>query len=369
MLTYPIVAMNPLEHQIHYPLGDALPAEGTTLEVAPGVRWLRMGLPFALDHINLWLLRDRQPDADGALVDGWTIVDCCIDSAATRAQWEQIFANCLEGLPILRVIVTHMHPDHIGLAHWLCERWSTPQHECRLWISATDYQTARYACEVVNSFGGERLAEYFRSHGMTSADDLAQIRNRKSYYRGLVPAVPPSYARLLDGQAVTIGGQVWRCIAGYGHAPEHMALYCEALNVLISGDMVLPRISTNVSVYEMEPEADALTLFLDSIDRFAPLPPDTLVLPSHGKPFTGLHTRIQQLHEHHRDRLAEVMEAAREKQVSAYDVLPVLFKRPLDLHQTTFALGEAVAHLHRLWFGGQLRRTRDAEGIWRFAPA
>lgn len=116
MLTHHAASMNPLEHQIHYPLSDALPAEGATLEVAPGVRWVRMGLPFALDHINLWLLRDRQPDADGALVDGWTIVDCCIDSAATRAQWEQIFVNCLDGLPILRVIVTHMHPDHIGLA-------------------------------------------------------------------------------------------------------------------------------------------------------------------------------------------------------------------------------------------------------------
>ena len=171
-----------------------------------------------------------------------------------------------------------------------------------------------------------------------------------------------------SGKRVAIGGHAWRCIAGYGHAPEHMALYCEALNVLISGDMVLPRISTNVSVYEMEPEADALTLFLDSIDRFLPLPDDVLVLPSHGKPFVGLHERLRQLRDHHRDRLAEVMDAAREKPVSAYDVLPVLFKRPLDLHQTTFALGEAVAHLHRLWFAGQLRRERDALGIWRFAP-
>ena len=352
-----------LERALHYPLADQLPPPGGAIQIAPGVKWLRMVLPFALDHINLWLLRDR---LDGR--DGWTVVDTCIDRPESRALWEQVFAHELDGLPILRVVVTHMHPDHIGLAHWLCERWSTPQHECRLWISATDYQTARYACEVVNSFGGERLAEYFRSHGMTSADDLAQIRNRKSYYRGLVPAVPLSFARLMDGQTLTIGGQAWRCIDGYGHAPEHMALYCEALNVLISGDMVLPRISTNVSVYEMEPEADALTLFLDSIERFQPLPRDVLVLPSHGKPFTGLHTRIQQLHDHHRDRLAEVMEAAREKAVSAYDVLPVLFKRPLDLHQTTFALGEAVAHLHRLWHAGQLQRERDAQGIWRFAP-
>ena len=348
-----------LERALHYPLADELPARGGAITLAPGVKWVRMQLPFALDHINLWLLRDR---FDGR--EGWTVVDTCIDHPQSRADWEQVFAAELDGLPILRVLVTHMHPDHVGLAHWLCERWNAP-----LWMSATDYQAARYACQVVNSFGGDRLADYFHSHGMTDADDLAQIRNRKSYYSGLVPALPPSYARLMDGRSVTIGGQAWRCMAGYGHAPEHMALYCEALNILISGDMVLPRISTNVSVYEMEPEADALTLFLDSIDDFAPLPADVLVLPSHGKPFTGLHTRIQQLHDHHRDRLAEVMDAARARPVCAYDVLPVLFKRPLDLHQTTFALGEAVAHLHRLWHAGQLKRVRGDDGIWRFAPA
>ncbi len=347
-----------LERALNYPLGDQLPAPGRAIEVAPDVRWVRIGLPFALDHINVWLLRDRLEGREG-----WTVVDCCIDHPESRALWEQVFEHELAGLPILRVVVTHMHPDHIGLAHWLCDVWSAP-----LWISATDFQAARYASEVVNSFGGDRLAAYFRSHGMTDPGDLDKIRNRKNYYRNLVPDVPPSFVRLMDGHTLTIGGRVWRCIAGYGHAPEHIALHCESLDVLISGDMVLPRISTNVSVYEMEPEADSLTLFLDSIDRFQALPAATLVLPSHGKPFIGLHTRIGQLHDHHRERLTEVMAAARARPVSAYDVLPVLFKRPLDLHQTTFALGESVAHLHRLWHGGQLARTRDADGIWRFAP-
>lgn len=346
-----------LERALHYPWGDELPASGRTLEVAPGVKWLRMKLPFVLNHINLWLLRDR---IDGR--DGWTVVDCCIDHPESRADWEAVFATELDELPVLRVIVTHMHPDHIGLAHWLCKRWNVP-----LWISATDYQAARYSCEVVNSFGGERLATFFASHGMANPDDLEQIRNRRAYYTNLVPAVPSSYTRLLDGGTVTIGGNTWRSIAGYGHAPEHMALYCEALGVLISGDMMLPRISTNVSVLVVEPEADSLTLFLDSIDRFKPLPHDTLVLPSHGKPFKGLHTRIDQLHDHHRDRLEEVLDAAKAGPVTAYDMLPVLFKRPLDLHQTTFALGESVAHLHRLWYGGQMQRRQDDQGVWRFS--
>jgi glyoxylase-like metal-dependent hydrolase (beta-lactamase superfamily II) len=356
--------MNLLERELQYPLGDTLPAPGATLELAPGVRWIRMSLPFALDHINLWLLRDR---LDGR--DGWTVVDCCISRDEAKAQWEEIFSTQLQRLPILRVIVTHMHPDHIGLASWLCERWSTPEHECRLWISATDYNAARLASQSTTAFGGEGAANFFASHGLVDPESIEKIRGRANYYPNLVPALPPRYRRMQEGDIVSIGGHGWRCISGFGHAPEHISLYCEALKVLISGDMMLPRISTNVSVYEIEPESNALAQFLGSIDKFRGLPPDTLVLPSHGKPFRGLHARIRQLHDHHRDRLAEVMEACGEKACSAADVLPVLFKRKLDLHQTTFAMGESVAHLHALWHEGKLRRSKDKEGIWRFAPA
>jgi glyoxylase-like metal-dependent hydrolase (beta-lactamase superfamily II) len=354
--------MNESVAGLHYPLGDRLPDPGASLEVAPGVRWVRMALPFALDHINLWLLRDR---IDGR--EGWTVVDCCIARDEARAQWEQVFATQLGGLPVLRVVVTHMHPDHIGLAHWLCERWSTPEHACRLWISATDHHAARIGSHSTTGFGGDSAARFFASHGLTDPGTLEQVRARAGYYPSLVPAVPPSFRRLMDGMSVRIGDHDWTCIAGHGHAPEHMALHCPALGVLISGDMVLPRISTNVSVYDMEPEADALTLFLASLDRFLPLPADTLVLPSHGQPFRGLHERLRQLHEHHRDRLADVLRACTECPSSAADILPVLFRRPLDLHQTTFAMGEAVAHLHALWHAGRLQRRRDATGVWRFS--
>jgi glyoxylase-like metal-dependent hydrolase (beta-lactamase superfamily II) len=182
----------------------------------------------------------------------------------------------------------------------------------------------------------------------------------------MVPKVPSQFHRLQDGQSVVINGQAWQCISGFGHAPEHIALYQADAGVLISGDMVLPRISTNVSVYDAEPEADNLRLFLESIDKFKPLPPHTLTLPSHGKPFVGLHERIAQLHAHHQDRLSEVLQACAEKACCAHDVLPVLFKRALDLHQTTFAMGEAVAHLHFLWHAGRLHRSADVQGVWHF---
>ena len=353
--------MNALEQELHYPNGDTMPQPGTTMVVAPGIKWIRMALPFALDHINLWLLRD---ELDGR--EGWTVVDCCIARDESRAQWELIFASQLEGLPILRVIVTHMHPDHIGLAYWLCERWTTPEHDCRLWISATDYNMARIGSMGPTGFGGDSAADFFASHGLIDPDSVAQIRARSNYFPTLVPDVPRQYRRMMDGDAIIIGGRSWACISGYGHAPEHIALYCAELKVLLGGDMMLPRISTNVSVYDQEPEANSLKQFLDSIDKFKALDEATLTLPSHGKPFTGLYRRIQQLHDHHWDRLAEVMEACAEKPCSAADVLPVLFKRKLDLHQTTFAMGESIAHLHALWFDGRLTRSRGSDGVYRF---
>ena len=374
--------MNSLEHELNYPLGDAMPGVGQTMAVADGVKWIRMGLPFALNHINLWLLRDQ---IDGK--DGWTVVDCCIDKPESRAQWQQIFDTQLGGLPILRVICTHMHPDHIGLAHWLCDTWKVP-----LWISATDYNVARNLSSAASNVGGQAAADFYASHGLNDPESVAKIKARTGYYSGLVPAVPHSYRRIMDGDMVSIGGRNWRCISGYGHAPEHIALYLHAPSapaapaapaprrdaadlgaarrsapVLISGDMVLPRISTNVSVFDLEPEGDPLKLFLNSIQKYLSLPAETLVLPSHGKPFTGMHQRIAQLQNHHADRLAEVMQACSTQPTSGADIVPIMFKRELDLHQMTFAIGEAVAHLHMLWFEGKLARQLRSDGIYRFS--
>jgi glyoxylase-like metal-dependent hydrolase (beta-lactamase superfamily II) len=344
-----------------------VPAQGEIHTIQPGVGWIRMRLPFALDHVNLWLLRDRD-DADGT--EGWALVDCGITADATKAAWEQVFAESLDGLPVLRVIATHMHPDHVGLAHWLTRRWSVDGRECRLWMSATDWNGARLA-SAGGMVSGPNAAEFFASHGMTDPASLEKVRGRTSYYSDLVPEVPRRFRRLLDGQRIAVGPSGarhdWTCIAGYGHSPEHMSLHCPELGLLISGDMVLPRISTNVSVMDFEPEADPLALYLASIEKLRALPADTLVLPSHGKPFTGLHRRVQQLVDHHELRFAEVLAACATAPRTAAEVLPVLFKRALDLHQTTFAMGETIAHLNALWMDGRLRREVGSDGTIRFA--
>lgn len=356
--------MNPNEKKLDYPWGDQQPEPGQTRMVADGVRWIRMPLPFALDHINLWLLRD---EIDGR--QGWTIVDCCVARDEVKALWEQVFESELEGLPVLRIIVTHMHPDHVGLAHWLCERWNAP-----LWMTATDFMTARLwsrpAMNGLNAGGpnGRSAVEHFIRHGLADPEAQEKIRQRSSYYPSLVPDVPARYHRIMDGDRITIGGREWRVIVGYGHAPEHASLYCDTLQVLISGDMVLPRISTNISVFDFEPDANPLPLYLNSLRAYDNLPEGTLVLPSHGRPFRGLHERIGQQHAHHAERLQEVLDACVQPQ-SVTDIVPIMFRRQLDLHQLTFAMGEALAHLHALYFEGKLSRSTGSDGVIRFLRA
>ena len=348
------------EKALSFPLGETLPALGQALEVAPGILWLRMQLPFALDHINLWLLEDSEETATGVR-KGWTAVDCGVTNPGTQAAWEQVFAGPMKGLPILRVLVTHMHPDHMGLAHWLCEKFNAP-----LLMSATEYQSATLSTHGTSNFGGVGTQQFFSSNGWNNPEDQEKVNERVFYYSKMVPKVPETYRRLMEGQVLKIGAYTWRCISGFGHSPEHMALYSQEANVLISGDLVLPKISTNVSVYTQEPEANSLSLFLNSLKKFADLPADTLVMPSHGRVFRGLHTRIAQLVQHHEDRLEDVLVACQEKAGSAHDMLTVIFKRPLDFHQTTFAMGESVAHLHALWHAGKMKRFQDAQGVWRF---
>lgn len=354
--------MNPLEMELQYPWLDEIPPAGQVLQVADGVYWLRMPLPFALDHINLWLLRD---EIDG--VTGWTVVDCGIDRTEVRATWEEIFKNVLADMPVLRVIVTHMHPDHVGLAHWLCKRWQAP-----LYMSMTDYAVANMWCgatvgDTTDGSGptGDAAVIHFASHGLLDPAAQAHIHARHDYYADLVPDMPRSFHRLMNGNKLQIAGRNWQFIVGYGHAPEHMALYCRALNVLISGDMVLPRISTNISVFNVEPEANPLPLYLNSLNNYRDIPGDCLVLPSHGRPFTGLHQRIAQQHQHHQDRLDEVFQACTQA-ISAYDLLPILFHRKLDMHQLSFAMGESIAHLHALYFESKLIRTKGTDGVYRF---
>ncbi len=368
------------EDAIRYPDLN-MPSTGQITEIAPGLFWVRMPLPFALDHINLWLLEDED-ELNGR--KGWTVIDTGVATDATREAWRSVIANCLNGMPIVRVLCTHFHPDHVGLAAWLCKGLDENRWAAQLWMNYAEYAAARmwHASDSKatqeqskdTSLESVNIAGHFFRHGITDAQTLEKLKARRDYYPSLVPEVPASFRRIFPNESIRIGRYHWHVIAGYGHSPEHCALYCEELNVLISGDMVLPKISTNMSVWAQEPDADPLKLYLDSLHAYEHLPDDVLVLPSHGKPFGaakgsrdgGIKVRLEQLRDHHKARLEETLQACTTPQYAS-QVLPVLFKRELDLHQLTFALGETIAHLNHLWHAGSLARIEDGQGRLQFS--
>ena len=339
-----------IQDEVTHPHGDTIPGPGEALAVADGIWWIRMPLPFALDHINLWVLEDG---------DGWTLVDTGYGVPATWELWERHFAGVMGGRPVKNIIVTHYHPDHVGSAGWLVEKTGAP-----FWMTATEYLSAHAAHGDVGGFDNDNTAELYIANGVDRASVPESARKVNRYRRG-VPTLPRRYRRMMHGDRVEIGGHAWEVITVFGHAPEHAALWCATKNVLISGDQVLPRITTNVGVWGNQPEANPLRLFLESMARFGHLPADALVLPSHDRVFRGVHARIAQLHEHHERRLEQLVEGCA-RPITAFEALPLLFKRKLDDHQLMFAMGEAIAHLHYLQHDGKVQRTEDASGVRRF---
>lgn len=318
-------------------------ASGEILEVGPGVLRVRLPLPFALDHINVWLLADGR---------GFTLVDTGIASDATRAAWERVHRHVLGGRPLARIVCTHFHPDHVGLAGWLAGR----HRGAELWASQAEWLHARlHAGESARATKGAARG-FYRRAGVPAAEAAPLVEQAPSYAR-LVDDVPESYHRLRDGATLEVGGVLWRVIIGRGHSPEHVCLHAPALRLLVSGDQVLPAITPNVSVWPGEPDADPVADFLESAATLRQVPDDVLVLPSHGRPFRGLHARLDALGLHHRQRLDEVLAACGEPR-TAHEVTRSMFRRDLDAHQTTFAVGEALAHLNHLVASGVVRRER-----------
>jgi glyoxylase-like metal-dependent hydrolase (beta-lactamase superfamily II) len=341
---------------LQYPWPET-PPPGETIEVAPGVHWLSMPLPFQLDHINLWLLAEI-----GESGAGWTVVDTGIGNAQTRALWDKLFEKFR---PVKRVILTHYHPDHAGNADWICRRFGV-----EMWTTQGEYLTAHAVRSSGAGYTSDAVLSVFRKNGLDEerCRGMAAMRGNNRY-SALVPEFPFSYRRIIEGDIVPIGRCAWQAMIGHGHAPEHLSLYGKEPNLVIAGDMLLSTISTNVSVWSIDPEGDPLRLFLESIARYRDLPEDVLVLPSHGKPFRGARARVRQLEAHHDARFLELEEALKEKPKSAGELLGVLFRRPLDTHQTFFAMGEAIAHLHYLYYARKARRTIGPDGVMRYASA
>ncbi|MEZ5932082.1 MAG: MBL fold metallo-hydrolase [Alphaproteobacteria bacterium] len=332
---------------LHLTVGEPM------VQMAEGMFGLRLPLPFVLNHVNLWLLRDG---------DGWTLIDTCIDNEPTRSFWSETLESGLDGRPLRRIIATHFHPDHMGLAGWLCE-----QTGAALWTTRTEWLLGRGLANDVSAAFVDAGRLYDQRAGLDAEHVLARAE-RGNLYRTRAGTPAGTYTRVTDGDDLVIDGELWRVIIGPGHAPEMICLYSAERGILISADHVLQKISPNISVTPSEPDADPLNDYMTSFDPFRALPEDTLVLPSHGQPFHGLHARIDELIAHHHVRLERTAEAAG-KGRTAVDIMPALFERELDAHQLGFALGEALAHLNYLVFKGDLKRELDSAGAYRYSAA
>lgn len=336
-----------------YPWAEA-PAPGAAVEVAPGVLWMRLPLPFFLDHINVWALRDG---------DDWAVVDTGVETPALLEAWEAAFAGPMQARRVARVICTHLHPDHTGLAGWITRRFAAP-----LLMTRLEYVTCRMLLADTGRAAPEAGVEFYRAAGWDEAA-LADYRKRFGMFGRGVSPLPDSYRRLSDGDRLQIGGRSWRVVVGSGHSPEHACLHQPELKVFIAGDQVLPKISSNVSVFPTEPDADPLGDWMASLDTLKrEVPDEVLVLPSHGRPFRGLHARLDALAEGHRIALDRLERSLAEPK-RAVDVFGGLFARRIEGGLLGMATGESLAHLNRLVREGRARRETGADGVWRWRRA
>jgi glyoxylase-like metal-dependent hydrolase (beta-lactamase superfamily II) len=332
---------------LFYPFGRWTPPAGKPHKVADGVFWLRMPLPFSLDHINLWLLDDG---------DGWAIVDTGLNATACKDIWRSLFDGFMAGRPVTRVIATHYHPDHLGLAGWLTHKWGVP-----LEITRGEFMLARVLTLDAADQPPEAAVDFYARAGWP-VEAVERLKGQGWGRFGMVVSrLPLGYSRLADGDTLTIGGRSWRVVTGSGHSPEHACLVCDEAGLMLSGDQVLPRITSNVSVYPTEPRGNPLGDWLDSLDKLETLNPTLRVLPAHNEPFDGLHVRTQQLRADHMRKLDTLEARLADAPLTAFECFETLFGRVIKADEIMMATGEALAHLHWLERAGRVTRVRQAD--------
>jgi glyoxylase-like metal-dependent hydrolase (beta-lactamase superfamily II) len=331
------------------------PESGQVIEVAPGILWIRLAMPFRLDHINIYLLADDQ---------GWTVLDTGLGNAPTIEAWEILLQGPLRGMHFSRLIVTHMHPDHIGLAGWLCRRFDMP-----LWTSMTTW----LGCLNISLGPGEldtpHFREFYLRHGLDEAT-TASVATQGHRYLKMVTALPPTFRRLVAGDRIRIGRRNFEVMTGDGHAPEQIMLHCAEEGVFFASDQVLAKITPNVSTWTVEPDGNPLGLYLRSLRQLQEVTaPDVLVLPGHQLPFVGLHHRARELIAHHATRCAMIVDAVKDSPKALASLVPIIFPRLLDPHQLGFAFSETHAHVNLLVEEGALRWEAGPSAVMTVAKA
>lgn len=329
---------------------DRVPGPGELIEVLSGVFWARLPLPFSLNHVNIYIIDDG---------DSWCIIDTGIGDDTTEAAWDMLLSGPLSGRSVTRLICTHHHPDHAGMAGWF---WRN--HETPLLMSQGEYLMAQHYNFYPGTVQGDAYRRLYGRHGL-STEKIAAVMREGHNYQHLVTGLPDHYTRLQHGDRLRIGGRMFEVFTGGGHSCEQLTLYCREESFFIAADQVLPRITPNIGIIAIEPEGDPLGLYLRSLAQLRSDMPDLVtVLPGHDWPFFGLHRRIDGLISHHETRCNAILAACSKQALTTLDLIPYLFRRPLDLHQTSFAFAETLAHVNVLIGRGNLAWEKD-DGVWR----
>jgi glyoxylase-like metal-dependent hydrolase (beta-lactamase superfamily II) len=339
------------ETTLRFPLAEPPPFQ-TLLDVAPGIQWLRLPLPYRLNHVNIYLIED-----DG----GWAVLDTGLGTAECRAVWEAVLAGPFAGRRLTRMIVTHFHPDHVGLAGWLHQRYGLA-----LWMPRPEYLYSLALQYAPGDLGAEMHRPFYQGHGL-SPEVTELVLSRGHEYLRRTTGVPTTYHRIQHGDTLRLGGREFRVLTGGGHALEQAMLVSDADRLFLAADQVIARISPNVSVHAMEPDLDALGIYLRSLASLRDeVEEEVFVLPGHGLPFYGLHTRISELTAHHAERCGVIAASCRARPLSVAEIVPFVFTRELDAHQTSFAFGEVLAHVNHMLTQGRLMETAPEDGIARY---
>ena len=327
------------------------PAPARTIEVAPGILWARLTLPFRLDHVNIYFIDEG---------DGWTLIDTGLGSKTTQAAWQLLFDGLLHERPLTRILVTHFHPDHVGSAGFLLQRFDVP-----LYMSATEYLQSLNIHLNPGALEAEHYRLFYLEHGLDAETTQRVVTSGHAYLK-LTSGLPPVFHRLIAGDVLRIGAREFDVLTGGGHSPEQIMLFSRADRLFLAADQVLAKISPNVSVSAIDPEGNPLGYYLRSLDALKQgIPDDVLVLPGHNLPFYGLHTRIDELVAHHRARCDRILQACRSVPRSAAELVPFVFTLNLDPHQMGFAFSEVLAHVNYMLRQGELKPTASTDGIRR----
>ena len=340
-----------MESKVDYIFGDKLPVPLEPIEVAEGILWFRLPMPIALDHINIYLLDDG---------DSWVLIDTGLADTKSIEIWTNILKKYLSKRPIQKIIGTHFHPDHVGLAGWLIERT-----DAEFWMTQIEWLSARQAYLTVDSGFSQVMSAFYKKANLKP--DLIKIyEDIGNDYRSMVTPIPLEYERIEHSTSFKIGDRIWKPVFGSGHSPDHVSFYCEKDRIMLGGDMLLPRITPIIAVWWQEPNADPLKGYIEFLETLGSIDSDALILPAHNRPYKELQTRVTDLIFHHNERLEITYEACKNEN-SANSIMQKLFTRKLDPFQTRFAIGETIAHINNLIKKGTLKRRLDDDGVYFYS--